>query len=262
MTKPNKSTLIFSLLVIAIIAVVTMLWLRAAPQKLTLRFHPYVGDKPLVLSKQSYKNPGGAGEFSIRDLQLFISNIVINYPDSKLKEPESYHLIRFDADSNLDEVVIPDVTVQKLTKLSFAIGVDAKANSSIMFSGDLDLNSRMAWNWQVGYKFLLLEGSLTVKNQQQPLVYHIGFDESYTELSFDITNGKISDTGVINFKMDLHRLFQKTNLNSQQKIAQASNQQTSNNNYYIDMAEMSHVKFAPDDVAAIASNFNNFIHIF
>ena len=255
MTKSNSFALVFSILVV-VIAVV--FWYHYSPQNLTLRFHPYVGDKSLILHKKDYKNPGGTGNFIIRDFQLFISNIVLNSSYSHIKEPESYHLVRFDGDTSFAQIVIPEIDIKNLAQISFGIGVDKKANGTITISGDLDPNSRMAWNWQVGYKFLLLEGMLTIDNEQLPLVYHIGFDESYTELHFEITNEKLSNDKVIDFKIDLLRLFKKDTLASAGLVSQQSKQ---SNDEYIDMSEMSHVKFAPDDVKAIATGFHDFISI-
>ena len=257
MNKSNIIAVIFGILMLTIVIILANGWLRSLPQELTLRFHPYVGDKPLVLNNKSYKNPGGNGEFSIRDFQLFISNIVLNYPSSSLNEPESYHLLRFDGKTHFAQLDIARIKLKKLRQLSFGIGIDPQANGTILFSGDLDPNSRMAWNWQVGYKFLLLEGSLTVKNEQLPLVYHIGFNESYTKLNFDIADKNIIRDGVINFKIDLLRLFQKP----RPQTKQLTNQPLNKDIKYIDMSEMSHVKFAPDDVKVIANGFRDFISI-
>ncbi|ARD42970.1 MbnP family protein [Colwellia sp. PAMC 21821] len=255
MTKSNKLTLVFCTLILAATLVVAIAWHRTLPQDLTLRFHPYVGDKPLVLNNQSYKNPGGDGEFTIRDFQLFISNITLAFPNNTINEEESYHLVRFDGDSTFDQIVIPSIKIQNLRKLSLGIGIDPKANGAILFSGDLDPNSRMAWNWQVGYKFLLVEGTLALRESQLPLVYHIGFDDSYTELNFDITPEINVKNGVINFNIDLRRLFQK----SSKKAKSLKKQESKQDIEYIDMSEMSHVKFSPRDVKAIAIGFQDFI---
>ena len=98
---------------------------------------------------------------------------------------------------------------------------------------------------------------LTVQEEQLPLVYHIGFNESYTELNFDVSNEKISNNGVIDFKIDLLRLFQ---INSSH-LNELTNQQSSEVIKYIDMSELSHVKFSPDDVRIIAKGFHDFISI-
>jgi hypothetical protein len=247
MIKLNNNTVAYGRLIVVIVAlaigiiVVATSWQRSQPQDLILRFHPYVGDKPLVLNSQSYNNPGGEGQFTIRDFQLFISNITVDYPASRVTEQESYHLLRFDSSASFGQIVVPQIKLQNLKRLSFAIGIDPKANGSLIIAGDLDPNSRMAWNWQVGYKFLLLEGTLTVASEQLPLVYHIGFDQSYTKLNFDLSNKNLDDNGVINFKIDLLRLFEQDDIN------------------YIDMVKLNNVKFAPDDVKLIAKGFTHFI---
>ena len=64
-------------------------------------------------------------------------------------------------------------------RIEFGIGVDAAANRSLQQRGDLDPNGRMAWNWEVGYKFVLFEGALLRGNESVLLVYHIGFAENY-----------------------------------------------------------------------------------
>jgi hypothetical protein len=99
----------------------------------------------------------------------------------------------------------------------------------------------MAWNWQVGYKFLLLEGSLFTQEKQQPLVYHIGFNESYTRLNFPLNSTTVSNDGIIKLKVDILALFNQ---------AEA-----------IDMNEMPNVKFDPEDVAKIANGFQYFISL-
>ena len=77
-----------------------------------------------------------------------------------------------------------------MRSISFGIGVDAAANTSIQSRGDLDPNSQMAWNWKVGYKFVLFEGGmkLNADGVQKPLVYHVGFNENMRRLKFDLTD--------------------------------------------------------------------------
>ena len=224
-----------------LVITVFITWQLSLPNKLTLRFYPYVGDQPLVLHDKTYPNPGGEGDFSIRDFQFFISNLILESKQNSFQEQESYHLARFDGSQPYYEIVIPDIAINSFEQLIFWVGVDPKANSTIVIAGDLDPNSRMAWNWQVGYKFLLLEGSLLTKDTQIPLVYHIGFDESYTQLSFPLNDKSLSSDGVMNLKVDVIALFNQSNA--------------------IDMNNMSHVKFAPKDVARIAKGFKTFISV-
>jgi len=72
--------------------------------------------------------------------------------------------------------------------------VDPAANGSVAPVGDLDPNGRMAWSWDVGYKFVLFEGGLVLADTQYPLVYHVGFNENYTPLSFGLDRLRSSGT--------------------------------------------------------------------
>ncbi|GLX79737.1 hypothetical protein tinsulaeT_30770 [Thalassotalea insulae] len=235
----NKIALFLTIAIIAL----TILLVRdqTATKQVTLRFSAYIDGVPLVLHHQSYPNPGGEGTFIIRELQLFISNIRLVGDTNTFIEPESYHLVRFDNDNNFHQIVLPNIDATEYQQIELAIGVDPQANSSITIAGDLDPNSRMAWSWDVGYKFLLLEGVLSQHQQQIPLVYHIGFDESYTRLTFPINATSDNDNTLLNFNLELSHLFGKESP--------------------IDMAEISTVKFDKDDVALIAKGFESLISL-
>jgi len=209
------------------------------PSQLILRFKATVGNQPLVLHHKSYANPGGDGVFTVRDLQFFISNIKLLGQVGNVSETESYHLVRFDNDDSFYEIVLPNINVQDYQQIELGIGVDPKANGTITIAGDLDPNGRMAWSWDVGYKFLLLEGALINQEQQVPLVYHIGFNSSYTRLTFPIKEAIKSNTTLINFNVDLLHLFNKSNP--------------------IDLTNISTVKFDKNDVAVIAQGFESLI---
>jgi hypothetical protein len=238
MTKPIK---IIALICVFLIFALGIWRQLLIPTNLTLRFHPYVGDQALVLNDKQYANPGGKGVFSIRDFQLFVSNIHLSNSHQSFIEQDSYHLARFDGNTPYYQLDITDVDLGKFEQLSFGVGIDPKANGTLLIAGDLDPNSRMAWNWQVGYKFLLLEGSLFLARTKLPLVYHIGFDESYTTLTFPINNQTMSRDGVINLKVDVIALFNQSSA--------------------IDMNTTPNVKFDPQDVAKIAESFTNFISV-
>ena len=57
-------------------------------------------------------------------------------------------------------IVLHGVPRRNYERIEFGIGVDAAANRSLQQRGDLDPNGRMAWNWEVSYKFVLFEGAL------------------------------------------------------------------------------------------------------
>ncbi len=202
------------------------------PVDVALRLHPFVGSEPLVLNERRYPNPGGEGRFAVRDFQFFLSNIRLVSPTGAYVEPDSYHLVRFDGEEAAPVIVLRDVPRRDYERIELGIGVDPAANRSLAPRGDLDPNGRMAWTWEVGYKFVLLEGTLRRGETSVPLVYHVGFDESYTRIS----TGLPDPLGPLDFRVDLLKLFQDSAT--------------------IDMAALPSVKFDRADTALLARNFS------
>ena len=227
-----------ALLALAAILGITGWWrYRAAqPVELALYFHPVVGPEPLVLNELRYPNPGGEGRFKVRDFQFFLSNIRLAGAEGVYTEPDSYHLVRFDGAEPAFLLVLHDVPRRDYRRIEFGIGVDAAANRSLASRGDLDPNGRMAWTWEVGYKFVLLEGTLVRGNESVPLVYHVGFDENYRPISMQLDRKALdSRPARLDFRVDILRLFQG-----------ATN---------IDMAALPSVKFDRADAALLGRNF-------
>ena len=212
------------------------LYRAAQPVELALYFHPFVGPEPLVLNKSSYPNPGGEGRFKVRDFQFFLSNIRLVSASEAYVESDSYHLVRFDGDEPGFVIVLHNVPRRHYERIEFGIGVDAAANRSLAQRGDLDPNGRMAWNWEVGYKFVLFEGALLRGNASDPLVYHIGFEENYRPISTELRRELLDRRPArLDFRVDILRLFQgSTN---------------------VDMAALPSVKFDRADAALLARNF-------
>jgi hypothetical protein len=207
---------------------------------LALYFHPYVGSQPLVLNQSRYPNPGGEGRFKVRDFQFFLSNIRLVSTNGVFAEPDSYHLVRFDGPEPTFVIVLHAMPRRKYERIEFGIGVDPAANRSLDSRGDLDPNGRMAWTWEVGYKFVLFEGTLFRGDSSDPLVYHVGFSENYrpmsSELHRDLLDGRPAR---LDLRVDLLRLFQgSTN---------------------IDMAALPSVKFDRADAALLGRNFASMI---
>ena len=231
----------FSFFFLCVFGAATLLLLLFTPsddgRNIALRFTASAEGEPLRLNEHRYRNPGGEGVYSIRDLQLYVSNIVLEGAGETYRVEDSYHLVRFDNESGASVVYLRGVPLQQIDRLEFGIGVDKAANASIEPRGDLDPNSRMAWSWDVGYKFVLVEGQLVLGNKSLPLVYHIGFDENYRTLDFRRERKDMPRQ--LNFEIVVDRLFDGESL--------------------IDMSAMSNVKFHKEDAATIARNFNDLI---
>jgi len=195
------------------------LYRAAQPMELALYFHPFVGPEPLVFNDPRYPNPGGEGRFKVRAFQFFLSNIRLVSATGAYAESDSYHLVRFDGaeftsakSASVDRlpfvIVLHGVPRRSYERIEFGIGVDAAANRSLAQRGDLDPNGRMAWNWEVGYKFVLLEGALLRGNGSEPLVYHVGFAENYRPISTRLRRELLdSRPARLDFRVDILRLF-------------------------------------------------------
>jgi hypothetical protein len=243
MNRMRKAKL-FWLVLLAVAAAVGVgswrLHRAAQPADLALYFHPFVGPEPLVLNECRYANPGGEGRFKVRDFQFFLSNIRLVSPTGAYVESDSYHLVRFDGEEPVFVIVLHNVPRRNYERIEFGIGVDAAANKSLKSRGDLDPNGRMAWTWEVGYKFVLFEGTLLRGSASDPLVYHVGFDENYRLISTELHCEPLdSRPARLDFRVDVLRLFQgSTN---------------------VDMAALPSVKFDRADAALLGRNFTGMV---
>ena len=242
MTRVNRAVLVSAVLAAAALlyVAVRLAGQDAGPAELTLRFHPYVGAEPLVANELRYANPGGAGSFEVRDFQFFLSNIRLTGSSGEYAEPDSYHLVRFDRAQSTYVITLKDVPREDYDRIEFGIGVDPAANGSIEQRGDLDPNGRMAWTWDVGYKFVLFEGAFVRDDVRRPLVYHVGFDENYQPLSIGLDLGLKGTRDMnLDFRVDVLRMFA--------------------GDVNVDMEALSTVKFDRDDAALLARNYAGMI---
>ena len=231
-----------AMMAVLVVAGGSYVYEKGQPGSLVLRFVAFVEDEALVFNRVRYGNPGGVGEFEIRDFRFFLSNIRLVSGSEEYSVPESYHLARFDGDTQVYQLELDNIPRMPYTEIQFGIGVDATANSSIESVGDLDPNSRMAWTWDVGYKFILLEGWLLVNDVRRPLVYHVGFDENYKVVALRVEEPLFDRrTAALTFKVDIMRVFKGTNI--------------------IDMSTLSNVKFDRADARLIADNYETMISL-
>ena len=241
LTIPRKYLLQALIVSASVLLVVSYALLNTRNMEtVNLHFEAVVDGDPLVFDQFQYSNPGGEGKFKIRSFLFYLSNIRLIGESEDYVEADSYHLARFDNGNNAFTIELSDVPRQRYKRIEFSIGVDETANSSIKPIGDLDPNSRMAWSWDVGYKFVLFEGGLELNEALLPLVYHVGFDENYRSVAFNLDQA--DDEGRLKsayFKVDIMRLFTAATT--------------------INMAELSTVKFDRPDAQVIANNYAEMI---
>ncbi|MES2389610.1 MAG: MbnP family protein [Bacteroidota bacterium] len=143
---------------------------------------PKCNGKDLVLNTLTYINAAG-DTFSVKTLNYYISNIKLKRSSDGFTwaEPKSYHLINGSGEHVIN---INNVPATGFDELAFSVGVDSSANHKLDNPGDLDPANGMAWDWNTGYKFFVMEGSRLSKGQTKTFTYHVGTDANYRTLSF------------------------------------------------------------------------------
>ncbi len=194
---------------------------------------------PFVFDEFAYSDPVGGEPVMFRDIRFYASGLKLRNATEEFAEADSYHLVRFDARSPTDKVVLDNVPLGEIDEIEMSIGLDPEANGSIMPRGDLDPNSRMAWNWEIGYKFLLAEGALMVGDKLEPLVYHVGFNESLRTLRLPVSIGK--EDMSLTLDVDVLALFAGVNT--------------------IDMSALPTIKMNRADASMLADNFTTFVNV-
>ena len=159
-------------------------------EKITLEVQFFVKDKPLKLL-QEYQNELNQ-KYLIESFKLYLSNFEFQSSNSNetFKIEDSYYLFSANREKTTFE---REVLVKKgnYSKMNLSIGVDSIKNTSLDNSGDLDISNSMAWDWNTGYKFVVMEGKFfnnpPNENSSIPLVFHIGLNKNYKKISFDFS---------------------------------------------------------------------------
>ena len=97
----------------------------------------------------------------------------------------------------------------------------------------------MAWNWSIGYKFLLAEGEMQTADGTSPLVYHVGFDENRRDISYEVGINSLPTNSRLDFHVDIPSLFSGKNA--------------------INLAQLQTVKMDKSDAALLADNYADMI---
>lgn len=182
-----------------------------AQMSVEISFENTLNGKPLQLNSETFTLPSGE-PFQAKKLKYYISNVVLT--DTKSGEiytvPNSYHLMGQDFNSSIDLGMIPSSNYDQIT---FSIGVDAVANAKTDQTGDLDPNNDMAWNWNSGYKFVVLEGEFThkVTGERTGLVLHIGRNQNYKTVSQSLAGVRAGKATQIQLTTVVDELFLSPN---------------------------------------------------
>lgn len=181
-------------------------------EKVTLEVQFFVKDKPLKLL-QEYQNDLNQN-YLLESFKFYLSNFEFESASTNevFKVKDSYLLFSADREINIFE---KEILIKKgeYSKLNFSIGVDSIKNTSLDNSGDLDISNSMAWDWNTGYKFVVMEGKYYANpsdlTSSIPLVFHIGLNPSYQKVSLNFEN--LNDKGI--FSTDNKKIVLKVDLN-------------------------------------------------
>lgn len=161
------------------------------PKNVTFTFSAVANGGPVDFSATRYLNSLNQ-EFTIDRIKIYISNVVlrsINGTD-EFVEPDSYHLVSLNPDNQTFSFTISDLPAGfEFDQVSYQIGIDADKNLSTDNTGDLDPANDMAWNWNTGYKFFLMEGNFFPGEggSAEGLVVHIGTNNNLQLNNVNIT---------------------------------------------------------------------------
>ena len=187
----------------------------------TLEIRHNVGTNAFV-PLQTYTNELGQA-YQIEKLKYYISGIELSHTQSgqTYAVPNSYHLISGNGPQGLHTVQLPEVPAGSYNTISFNIGIDPVKNTSLDNTGDLNPSNEMAWNWDTGYKFLLLEGDYFPEGQTEtiPLIYHVGTNANYKRVSLPLMNANQAPTAfgsapkaTISMLFDIASVFKQPNV--------------------------------------------------
>ncbi len=185
-------------------------------EKITLALQFFVGNKDLNLL-QEYQNDLEQ-RYLLENFKLYLSNFEFESISTNevFKVENSYYLFSANREKNTFE---REILVKKgeFNKINFSIGIDSITNTSLDNFGDLDISNSMAWDWNTGYKFVVMEGKYYNNDSNPrisiPLVFHIGQNQNYKKvsLSFDTVNENgifsTKENKKIILKIDLNDFF-------------------------------------------------------
>jgi hypothetical protein len=156
----------------------------------------------------------------LEEIAYILSNVRLQTTSGKFYTvPNSYHLVRQSSRFGAIErmrITIPNIPAGDYKEVEFLIGVDSLRNFRIDQVGDLDPNNGMAWDWNTGYKFFVMEGRVLSNDTMRSLVYHVG-DIANLRLRQQQTVAtafKMTDGGTVTRKLnfDVNKVFSSSHI--------------------------------------------------
>lgn len=176
---------------------------------LTVEVELLMDGEPMVYYEK-YSNALGQ-TYELHDFRFYMSNIKLKDVDGDLsfEEENSYHLVTLPQNNHVFTFDIEGIKGEIFNQLEFSVGVDSDKNYSIDNMGALDPARGMAWDWNTGYKFVLMEGLYFPENDvKRGLVYHIGGDKNYRTVFLPVViDFTKNSSATLKLKVEVGKIF-------------------------------------------------------
>ena len=152
-----------------------------------------------------------AENYTITKFKYYVSNIKF-VTDKKIKNTAGVYLI--DASKkNIISIIVPS---EKVSGISFLLGVDSILNCSGAQSGALDPLNDMFWTWNNGYIFFKVEGnSANSKADLHRIEHHIGgfkgINKTMTEIYLPINSKVLFKRKKLVIQLDIDKYWNGIN---------------------------------------------------
>ena len=169
------------------------------------------GDQDFEFRKKFVNIFGDTIDF--QRFQYYLSNFSCKDHEDKIwSEKNSYHLVELKpGQGNQVVLTLKGVPLKQIHQISFGIGVDKSRNHGGIQNGALDPIKGMFWTWSQGYIFLKSESyHYQIPGKRKGLIFHIGGDECFRTLTFDIDSAQITPKKSrirIPIHVDVQKLF-------------------------------------------------------
>lgn len=143
----------------------------SAQDAIQMRFQPTYKGQPIASDTSAFHTATGA-TITVSMLKFYLSYLVVTMADGEALSISETMLVDLGEGEEFD---IPRKRRDKVTSVSFTIGVDSILNESGPREGALDPRNGMYWTWATGYIFLKLEGTLESPNTPRRVYeVHVG----------------------------------------------------------------------------------------
>ncbi|MBL4651778.1 MAG: hypothetical protein JKY53_02780 [Flavobacteriales bacterium] len=179
---------------------------------LNIKINGMVDNESFVMYN-NYVNDSGQ-TYRVESIRFYVGDISLyskGYENNVLSDVNLVDLLENHTSSGGQELLSVNVPEGHYDGLSFAIGLDTATNHSdpsIYLSSDpLSSFQNTHWDWNQGYKFLMVDGKIDSDGDgipEQSFSYHIGLDDYYKIVDFSSDTFRIAAGEETDFLVSLN----------------------------------------------------------